>query len=732
MQAIISGNARPVINFSEPVQDTNCIDLIDKIRALRDEFFFSEVQLRLASPGGEISALKYFAESLRELQEGGLTLATHAVTRVASAAAVMLSLGDVRTAHPKALLLYHTGRLAGVGGEITAQGAASIATALNAADGELVSLLVERAARSPAPAAATPVKLFSPGDWLVIARLSPGNARKPETTLRRFRKRVAEAFDGPPDKLRALYGDFCTLDSPVSPYLALELGLIDAVGDGEPDEQELDAAGGGLAVPEWKRLYPGGRVPRAALTRHALILGESGSGKTVSGVLPLLSAIVREPSAVSCALVIDPKWDLYPAVKRLAGKDVSVRLLRLGEDVVNVMAGPHSVAEEIAAGEWLNAAKRILARASTFSDSASRVFAGKASSSGRNSFWEQEGSRFAQAVLAFTLLVSQEGKLATLLAEKPHMRVDSRQRLVEFGKFAGLLDDGANWPCLNVLAVAKRALEDFFMLPCHAANLVDDLYEGQHEDDGIAAVRREISYWNSIHNAEGQFAGCAGEARTCFHAFADPAPARSLFFGVEPVRATVDFSASVGDGPAPDGKRSIYVHQPALGDGHALIAKAIKAAFFEAVLESPVRRERGAEVPLVCYVADEFHRFMTSDSVHGEQNFLDRCRSFGTACVLATQSDASIRHALALAGEPSPDTAIRILMTNTATKLTFRSTEEGVRNLVDGICPGGELARVTTLRPPSSLRPGECYASLPDGRFERRQLQQFEPTARSI
>ena len=137
-------------------------------------------------------------------------------------------------------------------------------------------------------------------------------------------------------------------------------------------------------------------------------------------------------------------------------------------------------------------------------------------------------------------------------------------------------------------------------------------------------------------------------------------------------------------------------------------------------------------MPLACYIADEFHRFITSDSAHGEQNFLDTCRSFGTACVLATQSEASIRHALALAGEPSYDTAIEILMTNTATKLVFRSTEAGVRNFVDSLCPGNGPDRVTAIRPPASLKPGECYASLPDGRFERRQLKQFEPPKKMI
>ena len=160
------------------------------------------------------------------------------------------------------------------------------------------------------------------------------------------------------------------------------------------------------------------------------------------------------------------------------------------------------------------------------------------------------------------------------------------------------------------------------------------------------------------------------------------------------------------------------------------MAKALKAGFFEAILTSPARRDRGSQMPLAFYVADEFQRFVTADSAHGEQSFLDTCRSFGAGCVLATQSTASILHALETAGEPSPRTAIEILLSNTASKLLFRSTGRGARDIVGDLCPGEGPDRVVAVRPPATLRPGECYASLPDGRFERRQLRQlrqFEP-----
>ena len=735
METSIAGNARPTIHFSGPLEDENCIELIDRIRVLRDDLFFSEVQLRIASPGGHLSALKYFAESLRGLQADGLTIATHAITRVGSAAAVMLSLGDVRTAHRKSLLLYHTGRVPGVDGTITARSAESLATALHTADDEIVSLLADRAALAPAPEADTPPDLFALWDWQVIGRLSPGNARRPKTMLRRFRKRVAEAFENP-STLRKLYSDFCALDSPVSPYLARELGLIDGVGDGDLNVQERSAAPdeGGLVVPEWESLYSGGRVPRSALTRHTMILGETGSGKTVSGILPILSAIVREASPVSCALVIDPKSELYPVAKRFAGSDCSVRLLRAGEDSINLMGGSRSVAEDISNGKWISASQKILARAASISDSPARVFAGKGASSSNNAFWEMEGARLARCVLAFTLLISKNGRLRGLLSKDLDMREYTRRLLTDFGKLAGLVGDGAEASPMNVLAVAHRALYDFFLVSrssLPAKEVIEALRKESAADAEHDAAHKDVLYWERISSTNDHYAGVLAEANCCLADFAEPAAAKSMLFGIERREATVDFAPDVEVDTISKG-RVIYVYQPALGDGNALIAKALKSAYFEAVLASPARRERGAKMPMACYIADEFHRFITSDSAHGEQNFLDTCRSFGTACVLATQSEASIRHALALAMEPSPDTAIQILMTNTATKLAFRSTEEGVRRLVNGICPGYGPNRVTVIRPPATLQPGECYASLPDGRFERRQLKQFEPPRKMI
>ena len=217
--------------------------------------------------------------------------------------------------------------------------------------------------------------------------------------------------------------------------------------------------------------------------------------------------------------------------------------------------------------------------------------------------------------------------------------------------------------------------------------------------------------------------GVAGHAAAGLADFATPAVARSLRFGVEPGAEAA--GADRLDLPRlVDGKGgpTVLVHQP--DGGGALAARALKAAFFEAVLDSAARRERGQAMPLAAYVADEFHRFATASARHGEQSFLDACRSFGCFCVLACQGVSSVRHALSESGAGHTGWhAVEVLLTNTATKLFFRTSEGASLDLIDSLSPlaanGMSLSRT---RPPAAMAPGECYAALADGRFERRQL----------
>ena len=95
---------------------------------------------------------------------------------------------------------------------------------------------------------------------------------------------------------------------------------------------------------------------------------------------------------------------------------------------------------------------------------------------------------------------------------------------------------------------------------------------------------------------------------------------------------------------------------------------------------------------------------------------------------------ASIEHALSHGGgsEVSDRTAASILWNEMGTKIFFFSTDpRSAASRVEDLCPyrHGLFASLPQLRPLSTLAPGECYAALSDGRFERRQLEPVLPRA---
>ena len=249
--------------------------------------------------------------------------------------------------------------------------------------------------------------------------------------------------------------------------------------------------------------------------------------------------------------------------------------------------------------------------------------------------------------------------------------------------------------------------------------------------EGRDLCGRIVDYWAPMVDVHGQYTGVRSSAASVCSDFASPPVARTLYFGCEPgYRAArkggsdLDFARLV----APDGPGTLVLVQPARDGQDTLVAVALKAVFFEAVLDDPDRARGGADLPLVGYIADEFHRFVTSDPLHGEQSFLDTCRSFGAACVLACQSVASINHALARGGGSYDQNAaaVEIVWSNTGSKIVFRSTDPEVAHRVSGLSPHRPgLPGVVRVRPVSTLGPGECYAALSDGRFERRQLGQY-------
>ena len=832
---------------------------------------------------------------------------------VSSAAAILVSLGDVREAVRGASFLYHQARTMGTE-TVTAQSARQILTAVDKIDERYLSRLAGRARQSEARRPAQNAGDFTDSDWPVLeyllvnaAVVQPGaggakSARR--MLLQGLRKHVVDCLRSDDERpLKRLYRRLLEFDSPISAALALELRLVDTLTDGSLPAVELPIRDGYLAIPEWAPLYQGGRVPRAGLCRHTLVLGESGSGKTVSGVLPVVGAVMAPDNrTVGCALIIDPKREIKPHVTRLRHNGITVHDIDVEADrqrpVLNLMAGEAlSVGTDLDHDRFLEAARKILIRSASISPtSPAKVLAGLPGNR-RDGYWESEGSRLAMTITALVLLImkhrgaiygDEESQGLVLYA---HEAVQGM--LLEAGEAAGVvvrydsvallvegtrkrLDEAVEeWEKADsqagkkpakkgtaarkkaqakeseqpeavpadtqadqraaiaqrfydkVQAIARHFVErlcesDLYKtnlssrkdIRCHLDRVRDTLSTGPLEldiagDAGhlclilgvtldrvsevafrilpekeirpapniLALANRVMTMWFGIkkkderqpaeqvvgllkrhikggdadeiyRQVEQSWAPMAkvpdpitylcimGFARTALVPYADATPAHTLYFGCEPYfrsvvkygrdeRVLVDFSAAVDAEQA----RTVYVFQPRLDGNEALLARALKATWFEAILSSQKRMQRGNRMPLAAYIADEFHRFITSDKVHGEQSFLDTCRSFGVCCVLACQSVSSMEHALEEEGDSwqKNKAALEILLNNTANKFFFRSTDQALQAFLDRLCPPAPgFGPLTRVRPPSTLQPGECYASLSDGRFERRQLLPFK------
>lgn len=732
---------RLVVPFEGELTWPRSTAFVDAVDAHLEHYHYRRVELVVASPGGVVAALEHIVRALTHWRGRGVEVRTRVVSSAESAAAVLVSLGDERTAAPGAKLLYHLARVPEAG-VVTARASAELHGELSRADARIVGHLVERAltARGPVPHRA------EPRDREALERVVGALADYAATEGRRVRlKRLAaqagRALDaavraGDRDTVTRAYRALARVDRHISAELARTLRLIDRIDDGRdaPDTPEPDAQATGLIIPEWRSLYPpSGAVPRAVLTRHVLAVGETGSGKTVSVIIPALSAMARS-ERIGGVLVIDPKRELGPVLEREARE----RLERLdaGSLALDLMAIARAdVDADLGAGRWTSAAVRILRRVSSFLPASPlRVLGPHRVLHGGEEFFSQEGTALVRDVLGLVLMLCADDAPSPSEWVEPLDEASLRwvHALAERARGA----EGARGP--NVLALCAWALEGPLTAPLDEGDrtswwLFAEIARqtlpvwGAAAGEGRDLLERIATYWRAQARVPRQYPAVLSTARTACTELASPRLATTLYFGCEPGwrearSSAVDFARLA----LPEAGSRLLLYQPRRDGLDALLAMALKASFFEAVLAEPARIEPKPDLPLVGYVADEFHRFATSDAVHGEQSFLDTCRSHGAFCILATQSARSIAHALSVggAGWDTNAAALDIVLANTATKFAFRSTDADTAERIAALCPHRPgFAPAVAVRPLASLAPGEAYVSLPDGRFERRQLE---------
>ena len=114
-----------VIRFSGELTWESATELANLIDTLTMRYFYKRIELVIHSPGGLAAALEHLARAIAGWRERGVHLRTRVFASAASAAAVLLSMGDERIAEPEARLLYHLSRVLDPGA-VTAHASAQI------------------------------------------------------------------------------------------------------------------------------------------------------------------------------------------------------------------------------------------------------------------------------------------------------------------------------------------------------------------------------------------------------------------------------------------------------------------------------------------------------------------------------------------------------------------------------------------------------------------------------
>ena len=115
MSAISINQNKGRVLFKDPVSFNSIYALIENITTIKDYYRCNHICIEINSPGGELTALQLFNTYIDQWRKEGVIIETKALSTVASAAALMLSMGDLgyRSALPNAKILYHNVRVNG-------------------------------------------------------------------------------------------------------------------------------------------------------------------------------------------------------------------------------------------------------------------------------------------------------------------------------------------------------------------------------------------------------------------------------------------------------------------------------------------------------------------------------------------------------------------------------------------------------------------------------------------
>lgn len=441
------------------------------------------------------------------------------------------------------------------------------------------------------------------------------------------------------------------------------------------------------------------------LSRHLLVLGSTGTGKTASAIKPLLKGFWFYVSKEGCkysVLVVDPKNELIGTLNQWDEQNDQKRVVNLSEVNLNKRLNPFEGIEKY----------------QTLADKLEYFFslfgAGK-SEGGDNAIFRDSGlsllREFCDIEEQFFNKTKQS--LLTMLAKMWGVRDLDRVSLADGlfifakkGHSASMLPHNrVNFSDvgLSVSDYDERYYSDKYsvfdlmeiLLSVHAPELLIDfenfsLYQKDCKNvhKGMSNLKQfgyYVSYWDlMLQTLQSE------RYKAVF----------DLNLALEKAEAEGQIARWMDAG-------KVLVILPVLGSIiDEKIVQTIKGLVFNYMLT------RKNMLAPMAYVADEFHNFISTDEETGEQNFLDKCRSYRVSCLLATQGIDSLSDRVQRQNGTAGAMALNSMLTNLGNRMVFRTLDSKTASMMrDWIEPSplNPTRHVLSSFPIAQLEVGECY-----------------------
>lgn len=456
------------------------------------------------------------------------------------------------------------------------------------------------------------------------------------------------------------------------------------------------------------------------LSKHLLVLGETGVGKTSSVIEPVIRGYWNYISNEGLGFgmfVVDPKRELVKTLQELDEKEGNDRLVNLAEIDSDKRLNPFEMLDH-----YPSLADKM--------EYLFNLFGGSQEFDGNNAIFRDGGLTLLKdfCELEETFFNETQTSLLTSLAlmwpltSKKTNLADGLNLLSKAGLTGRMIShEKVNWDSVGF--VPEYVSDDdeellnysvFDLVECLIEALAPSLHdkflflEAYKEDcrkpihrpkDNLKQFGYYVSYWALMLNvlsSEGY--------KNIF----------DLNIALESEYSNPGQIAEWLDA------EKVLIINPKIGSKtDEVIVMTIKRLVFNYMLN------RNNMLAPMAYVADEFQNFISSDRETGEQNFLDRCRSYRVSCVLATQSVDSLSNRVfeqnGLAGEK----ALESMLNNISNRIVFRTTDYKTSNLLRGWIPpspSNHGRHVLDNFPLASLAIGECYW-IRDGQWSREKIE---------